>query len=190
MAGAKKGATFCAPLRYDHARPDRQQRSEHGSARVRDTGLDGPQRRRGHLGGADGTRRGPCHRLVLPGAVPLPVGRGTCLVRGDGVVITAAEALNGWQAARPEESAHVERILARLPGREREMVEAMAATPAGERSATDVARAMRFESASQAGPTAQRLDTIRGIINRGRPEYTFRHRAIEAYLTTDWPDDS
>jgi hypothetical protein len=27
---------------------------------------------------------------------------------------------------------------------------------------------------------------VRGIIERGRL-YTFRHRAVEAYLTNDWP---
>lgn len=37
-----------------------------------------------------------------------------------------------------------------------------------------------------AGATARRLDTSRGIISRGK-RYSFRHRAIEAYLTTGWP---
>lgn len=35
-------------------------------------------------------------------------------------------------------------------------------------------------------PTAQRLDTVRGIIDRAKPD-SFRHRAVEAYLTSDWP---
>ncbi len=38
-----------------------------------------------------------------------------------------------------------------------------------------------------AGATSQRLDITRGIINRGSA-YSFRHRAIGAYLTSDWPD--
>ncbi|WP_279630800.1 hypothetical protein [Rathayibacter sp. VKM Ac-2804] len=36
------------------------------------------------------------------------------------------------------------------------------------------------------GTTAQRLDTVRGIIDRGKL-YGFRHRAIEASLTSEWP---
>ena len=106
---------------------------------------------------------------------------------GTGPVITADEVVAGWRQARTEAAAHVERILERLPGRERQMLEVMAEMPAEERSATSIARAMGFERASQAGPTAQRLDTIRGIVRRGKT-YTFRHRAVEAYLTSDWPD--
>lgn len=33
----------------------------------------------------------------------------------------------------------------------------------------------------------QRLDRERGIIDRGRL-YAFRHRALEAYVTTSWPE--
>lgn len=105
---------------------------------------------------------------------------------GTGSVITADEVLEGWSVARPEAAAHVERILARLPGRERQLVEVMAAMPPEDRTATKIAQAMGFANAPQAGPTAQRLDTVRGIIDRGRL-YTFRHRAVEAYLTSDWP---
>lgn len=105
---------------------------------------------------------------------------------GTGDLITPEEVERGWQAARPEATAHVERILARLPQRERQMIEVMAAMPADERTATKIAREMGYESASQAAPTAQRLDTVRGIIDRGS-RYTFRHRAVQAYLTTDWP---
>ncbi|CAN5701859.1 hypothetical protein BH10ACT10_BH10ACT10_28930 [soil metagenome] len=67
------------------------------------------------------------------------------------------------------------------------MVEAMAAMPPQDRTATKIAQAMGFTNATQAGPTAQRLDTVRGIVDRGRL-YTFRHRAVEAYLTTGWPN--
>lgn len=52
---------------------------------------------------------------------------------------------------------------------------------------TKIATAMGHDKASDAGPTSQLLDSIRGIISRGKP-YRFRHRAVEAYLTTDWPD--
>jgi len=45
---------------------------------------------------------------------------------------------------------------------------------------------MGLPSATQVGPFSQRLDTVRGIIVRGKP-YTFRNRAVEAYLSTDWP---
>ena len=102
-------------------------------------------------------------------------------------MITVNEVISGWGEAKTEAAAHVERILERLPGRERQMLEAMAEIPASERSATNIAKAMGFERATQAGPTAQRLDTIRGIIQRGS-NYTFRHRAVEAYLTSNWPD--
>lgn len=106
---------------------------------------------------------------------------------GTGPVITVEHVLEGWAAARHEATAHVERILQRLPARERQMVETMAAMEPEDRTATTIARAMGFEAASQAAPTAQRLDTVRGIIDRGR-QYAFRHRAVEAYLTTSWPD--
>ncbi|MDR5699222.1 ATP-binding protein [Agromyces aerolatus] len=106
---------------------------------------------------------------------------------GTGDVITRSQVLNGWKAARSEAANHVERILARLPGREREFVQVMADLPPGERTLTRIASGMGFDKATAAGPTSQRLDSVRGIIDRGKP-YTFRHRAVEAYLTSDWPD--
>lgn len=106
---------------------------------------------------------------------------------GTGPLITAQEVVEGWRAVRQEAAAHVERILERLPTRERQLVEAMAALEPGDRTATKIAKAMGFESATQVGPTTQRLDRNRGIIDRGRL-YNFRHRAVEAYLTSDWPD--
>lgn len=106
---------------------------------------------------------------------------------GSADLITADDVRTGWGQARSEAIAHVERILQRLPGRERQLVEEMAKMAAPDRTATAIARAMGYESASQAGPIAARLDTVRGIIDRGRT-YGFRHRAIEAYLTSDWPD--
>jgi hypothetical protein len=55
------------------------------------------------------------------------------------------------------------------------------------RTLSGIAHKMGLTKATDAGPTSQRLDTVRGIIGRGRP-YTFRHRAVEAYLTSDWPE--
>lgn len=46
---------------------------------------------------------------------------------------------------------------------------------------------MGHARASDASHTSQRLDSTRGIIRHGKP-YSFRHRALEAYLTSDWPD--
>ncbi len=67
----------------------------------------------------------------------------------------------------PEANRHVERQLERLPDLERRLVEAMAALPDEERTATSIARSIGYDQASQIGPTAQRLDTVRGIISRG-----------------------
>ncbi|UVI36870.1 AAA family ATPase [Brevibacterium spongiae] len=101
--------------------------------------------------------------------------------------ITRDQVLKGWQqAARDEAAGHVERILDRLPGRERELLDAMIELPPKDRSLKNIALAMGFERSSQIGPIAQRLDTNRKIIERGRI-YTFRNRAIEAYLSSDWP---
>lgn len=85
-----------------------------------------------------------------------------------------------------EATAHVERILERLPARERQFLQVMSELPAPERTATRIAEAMGFSKVTEVGPTAQRLDTVRGVIDRGKP-YSFRHRAVEAYLTSEWP---
>lgn len=100
--------------------------------------------------------------------------------------ITADQVRQGWRGAQREATAHVERILERLPAREKQLLQAMAALPRTERTLTRIAEAMGFSKVTDAGPTAQRLDTVRGIIDRGKP-YSFRHRAVEAYLTSDWP---
>lgn len=105
---------------------------------------------------------------------------------GTASVISRDEVVAGWRSARTEAAIHVERILERLPTREREFVEAMAALPAEERTLTRIARSLGLPKATDAGPTSQRLDSVRGIISRGT-RYTFRHRAVEAYLTTGWP---
>ncbi len=101
-------------------------------------------------------------------------------------VITDDDVRSSWQGEEGEASAHVERILNRLPSREREFVEAMAALDPSERTLTTIAERMGLPSAANVGPFSQRLDTVRGIIVRGKP-YSFRNRAVEAYLSTDWP---
>lgn len=101
-------------------------------------------------------------------------------------LITAEHVKTGWRDAAPEAEAHVQRILDRLPPRERHFLEAMAVLPPEERTLTNIARSMGYERTTDAGPTAQRLDLTRGIIRRGRP-YDFRHRAVGAYLTSEWP---
>lgn len=106
---------------------------------------------------------------------------------GEGDAITNDDALAGWAAAEQEAVSHVERILDRLPQRERQFLEAMAELPASDRTLTRIAEQAGFAKSTDAGPTSQRLDRIRGIINRGRPLYSFRHRAVEAYLSSDWP---
>ncbi len=101
-------------------------------------------------------------------------------------LITAEHVKSGWRNAAPEAEAHVQRILDRLPARERQFIEAMAELAPEERSLTNIARKAGCEKATDAGPTAQRLDRTRRIIHRGRP-YRFQHRAVEARLTSNWP---
>ena len=105
---------------------------------------------------------------------------------GEAGVIEAQDVRAGWEAARPEVVTHVERLLDRLPDLERSFLEAMAQLDPGDRTATSIARALGYERASQVGATARRLDTVRGILARGKP-YAFRVRAVEAYLGGDWP---
>ncbi|MBL3699691.1 AAA family ATPase [Leucobacter luti] len=106
---------------------------------------------------------------------------------GQSAVITLEDVLSGWDAAKHEATAHVERILDRLPAKEREFVETLAAAAPELRTATGIAKSMGYATAASVGPFAQRLDTVRGIVQRGR-RYSFRHRALEAYLTTEWPE--
>lgn len=95
--------------------------------------------------------------------------------------------LTGWRYALDEAEGHVQRILERLPERERQFIEAMADLDPENLTLTTIAQHMGYQQGTQAGPVAQRLDRQRGIIARGKP-YAFRHRAVEAYLTTGWPD--
>lgn len=101
--------------------------------------------------------------------------------------ITREQVVSGWRGAQREATAHVERILTRLPPRERAFLEAMASLPPRERQLSRIAAEAGYAKATDAGPTSQRLDTVRGIIDRGKL-YAFRHRAVEAYLTSDWPN--
>ncbi|MDU0348636.1 AAA family ATPase [Actinomyces sp. MRS3W] len=105
---------------------------------------------------------------------------------GTSNLITADDVRTGWHDAAAEAEAHVQRILDRLPARERQFLETMAKLPPEERTLARIAQGMGYTRSTDAGPTAQRLDSSRRIIHRGRP-YGFRHRAIEAYLTSDWP---
>ncbi|WP_314650619.1 AAA family ATPase [uncultured Microbacterium sp.] len=106
---------------------------------------------------------------------------------GRGDVITYDEVIRGWREAQTEATSHVERILDRLPSREREFLEAMADLEPSERTLTRIAAEAGFLKSTDAGPPSQRLDRVRGIITRGKP-YSFRHRALEAFLTSGWPD--
>lgn len=104
-------------------------------------------------------------------------------------IITRADVDAGWMRKAAEAENHVHRLLERLPAREREFLDAMAKLPPNERTLTNIAHAMGLPTSSSAGPTSQRLDLTRGIIQRGKP-YTFRNRAVGAYLTSSWPDVS
>ncbi|MFZ6992774.1 ATP-binding protein [Curtobacterium sp. RRHDQ66] len=105
---------------------------------------------------------------------------------GSGETITLEQVRAGWRGAESEAGAHIERIVSRLPQRERDFLRAMADLPAERRRFSIIAAEAGFAKATDAGPTAQRLDTIRRIIKRGS-KYSFQHRAVEAYMTTDWP---
>lgn len=105
---------------------------------------------------------------------------------GEARVIDTVDVRRGWEQARTEATTHVERLLSRLPETERAFLEAMADLAPAERTATTIARALGYERASQVGAIAQRLDTVRGILERGKP-YAFRTRAVEAYLGGEWP---
>lgn len=108
---------------------------------------------------------------------------------GSGAVITLTEVDQGWTSVSAEARLHVERVLERLPDRERSFAEAMAALDPSARTLTNIATEAGSAKASEAGPSAQRLDTVRRLISRGRL-YTFRHRAVEAMLTSGWPKHS
>ena len=118
--------------------------------------------------------------------VPLPARRRRRLVRGNGQHHHGRARQERGREAAPEAEAHVQRILDRPPTRESQFIEATAGLAPEERAPTNIARTMGHGKATDAGPTAQRLDRTRRIIRRGRP-YDFRHRAVGAYLTSEWP---
>jgi hypothetical protein len=105
---------------------------------------------------------------------------------GTSDVITTEDVVSGWKAAAREAAAHVERILSRLPRQELTFLESMAKLDFDSRTLTNIAQELGYRQAAQLGQAARRLDTIRGIIDRGKP-YSFRHRAVESYLTSNWP---
>ena len=105
---------------------------------------------------------------------------------GSSNLITEDDVTRGWASATSEITSHVERILRRIPKGERHLIDAMISLAKTERTATKIAEAMGKRGPNEIGSTAQRLDDVRGIISRGKP-YTFRHKAIEAYLSSEWP---
>lgn len=105
---------------------------------------------------------------------------------GSGEVITEEEVLSGWEGARYEAELHATRLLNRLPERERAVLDAMSQIEPEQRSASQIAALMGYDTPARIGSALQRLDLERRIIARGRT-YTFRNRMLEAYLTSDWP---
>ncbi|PCE16366.1 AAA family ATPase [Microbacterium sp. SZ1] len=187
MAGARKGATFARRFKTTTLSAiDDEDLAE----ALQEFVLDGWRVADGD-GGADRVRMEPAAAAAI-----VDLCRGEPFLfqlageqawyAGGTPTITAGQVRQGWRGAQREAASHVERILERLPARERQLLQAMADLPAVERTATRIAEAMGFSKVTEVGPTAQRLDTVRGIIDRGKP-YTFRHRAVEAYLTSDWP---
>src|SRR5690606_11179851 len=69
---------------------------------------------------------------------------------GRGETITAEEVRRGWRGAQREAIAHVERVLERLPRRERQFLRAMADLPPAERTLTRIAEAMGFSKVTDA----------------------------------------
>ena len=106
---------------------------------------------------------------------------------GSGSTITIDDVERGWLTVTGEATSHVERIISRLPERERAIIHAMAELPIEDRTATQIAQKAGFKSATDIGSATYRLDVDRGIIQRGKT-YSFANRAIEAYLTTSWPN--
>lgn len=103
----------------------------------------------------------------------------------DEQVITADHVIAGWQGVKAEARSHVERLVDRLPRRERELVDVMAGLVPQRRTLTNIAAQLGV-TATQLGSTAARLED-RGVITRGKP-YRFNARTIEAMLQGIWPD--
>lgn len=111
-------------------------------------------------------------------------GRAAWNVAPDEQVITVEHVDRGWALEQGEARSHVERLLNRLPDRERELIDAMALLAPANRTLTTIAARMD-RRASQLGSAAQRLEE-RGIITRGKP-YRFAARTVEALLHETWP---
>lgn len=188
MAGARKGATFARRFHTTTLAP------------IRDDDLITALQPFVTEGWAVPGEQGGLHRVFMEPRAQQAIVRLSCgepflfqlageraWYAGTDSVITEEQVLAGWRDARSEAEAHAQRIIDRLPERERQFVESMAELEPEERTLTRIAANMGYQKASDAGPTSRRLDNMRGIIKRGKP-YTFRHRAVEAYLTTSWPD--
>ena len=102
----------------------------------------------------------------------------------DEQVITADHIRAGFDAEHNEAVGHVERLLERVPARERALLEAMAGLRDTERTLSRIAQRLDV-APTRLGPAAQRLERRR-LIRRGRP-YTFTARTVEAYLQDRWP---
>lgn len=98
--------------------------------------------------------------------------------------ITADHVRAGFATDRDEALAHVERLLERVPARERDVLDAMAALPPDRRTLTEIARHLD-RAPTQLGSAARRLDQ-RGLIVRDKP-YRFSARTIERFLAGTWP---
>lgn len=105
---------------------------------------------------------------------------------GTGALIDGDQVEAGWRRARQEAARHVERQLHRLPQQERALLEAMVGLPEDDRTASRIAAEMGYDAVSRIGTPAARLDSDRGLIERGKP-YRFRVRTVEAYLAGTWP---
>jgi len=105
---------------------------------------------------------------------------------GTSSIVSGDDVERGWIGASTEASGHISRIINRLPEKERLLVETMAKLAPEDRTATNVAQVMGFSDSSQIGTTAKSLDEGRKIIFRGKP-YSFQNKAIEAFLTSEWP---
>lgn len=102
----------------------------------------------------------------------------------DQQTITVEQVATGFAQVRIEAVAHIERLIARAPERERQMLQAMAELSPEHRTLTQIAERMGMRAANL-GSAAQRLEQ-RGLLIRGRL-YRFTARAIEGYLRGEWP---
>ncbi len=112
------------------------------------------------------------------------VGKAAWDAAPDDQIITVDHVDIGWDDVKAEARSHVERLLRRLPERERDLIATMAALPPSRRTLTMIGRQLD-KTATQLGSASQRLEE-RGIIARGKP-YRFSARTIEALIRRRWP---